>query len=97
MMNASEANQIALANQEKYEKKKAKHLKRDLNSLHSQINRESKHGHYITRWDYRDSMDRETIKGLLLEEGYKIDEMYPYFEISWGEECDICHKKFRIK
>jgi len=93
-MNANDAKVLTDARQAKYEKKKARRIKRDVNSIHWTIRSRARHGYHHARWDYRDSMDKETVKKALLEEGYRIDEStYPYFEVIWDEEEKFIRKK----
>ena len=94
MINAEEANKISLANQEKYELRKAKHLKKDMNKVHDIIVREAKNGQYEVLWDFRDSFDINQIEASLLAEGFKVEQEYPYFKIFWGDKDEITHKKF---
>jgi hypothetical protein len=94
-MTAEEANKLALSKQAKFEKRKSKNLKRSLNRIYYLIKHESVRGYFAIRWDYRDCMDRELIKSTLIFEGYNIQEYYPYYEIVWGNENEICHKKFK--
>lgn len=97
MICAKKANEISLASQEKYEVKVAKNVEKTMKSIHSLIKREAKSGHYITRWDWRDCMDRDEVMELLKAEGYNVnDSIYPYYEISWGSPDEVNHKRFRI-
>ena len=93
-MNAKQAEQLALSNQNRYEKRKNRRTRRNINFIHYEINRKSKKGYFAIRWDYRDSLDRDRVKQILIDDGYQVKEYYPYFEITWGDENEINHKKF---
>ena len=80
-MNAKQAEQLALSNQIRYEKRKEKRTKRNLEFIHYEIKRESKRGYFAVRWDYRDSFDKEGVKMVLIDEGYQVKEYYPYFRL----------------
>lgn len=90
-MNAKESNLLALSRQSKFEKMKAKKLKRNMNSIHYNIKRVAKKGYFRVAWDYRDCIDRETIKSNLINEGYNVIDTCPYFDIYWGDENEVCH------
>jgi hypothetical protein len=92
MINAEEASRISTINQEKFEIKKARHLTKDMNRVSDSIESASKQGHYTVRWDYRDAMNKEQVKQILIAEGFKIDDAYPYFLISW-EKIEGCGKE----
>lgn len=94
MINAEEANKITLSNQEKYEVKRAKKFKKDIDSIQSLIKTESKKGNYFTRWDNREAVDKDEIKSLLIAEGYEVKEGCLCFYISWGSKEEIAHKRF---
>ena len=94
MINAEDANKLSLANQEKYELRKAKHLQKDMNLIHGLIVSEAKDGQYQAFWDFRDSFDISQIENILEAEGFKVTSEYPHFRITWGIESEITHKRF---
>jgi len=93
-MNAKDAKALTDERQAKYEKRRNKHIKWDLNTIHWTIRSRARHGYHHARWDYRDSMDKEAIKQKLINEGYRVDDsIYPYYEIIWEEEEKFIRKK----
>ena len=93
-MSAKDAKALTDSRQEKYEKRKNKRIKRDINLIHWTIRSRARHGYHHARWDYRDSMDKDVVKIKLIDEGYRVDEsIYPYYEIIWEEEKSFVRKK----
>lgn len=82
-MKAQEAKDLTVANIPKATVKNRKKSERELKGVYSQIKSHAKHGHYVMKWDYRDSHDKFHVKERLEENGYDIEIRYPYLIIKW--------------
>jgi hypothetical protein len=95
MINAEDANKLSLANQEKYELKKAKRLQKDMKRIHGLVVSDAKDVLYQSLWNFTNTnFDTRQIEELLIAEGFNIIKEYPFIYITWGMESEITHKRF---